>query len=169
MYKKQFQFLLLAVPMCSMLVFTSCSSEDSSDNSGEKPNTEEEKPQEPLVDRDPQVKEYFRVLNDMINEYMDLGETTLEVVEKLDKGELNLLDAATATTALIESMDAIEELNESLAQQGTIKENIEKNLNAKDMLEFKDMYTESITRMDSISKRLEEVDVSKYLKDVDLF
>lgn len=168
MKKKHFQLFLVALPMCAMIVFTGCS-EDEADTKKEEAKKEQEKPKEPLVDRDPQVKEYFKVLNEVINEYLTVGETTLDIAEKLDKGELNLMDAATATSQLVESWNSIEELEESLAQQGTIKENIEKNLNAADMLEFKDMYTESYARMDSISKRLEEVDVSKYLKDIDLF
>ncbi|PWL28146.1 MAG: hypothetical protein DCO96_09215 [Fluviicola sp. XM-24bin1] len=168
MKKKHFQLFLVAVPMFAMFLFTGCSDE-SSDSSGEDPKTEEETPKEPLVDRDPQVKEYFKVLNEMINEYLTVGETTLDIAEKLDQGDLNLLDAATATAELIEAMESIEELNESLTQQGTIKENIEKNLNAKDMLEFKDMYSESMARMDSISKRIEEIDWESYIEGVDLF
>ncbi len=168
MKKKHFQLILLALPMCALLVFTGCSSDETGGNDDET-KTEEEKPKEPLADRDPQVKEYFKVLNEVINEYLTVSETTLGIVEKLDEGELNLIDAASATAQLLESMDAIQELEESLEQQGTIKENIEKNLNAKDIMEFTEMYTESLSRMDSITKRLEEVDVTSYLENADFF
>ncbi|XOV68774.1 MAG: hypothetical protein ACFHU9_06250 [Fluviicola sp.] len=163
---KQFQLLLIALPLCAAFVFTGCSSEEE-DNSNDKAKTEET--QKPLVERDPQVKEYFKVLNEVVNEYVTLGETTLDVVEKLEKAELSVLDGAAATAQLLESLNAIQELEETLEQQGTIKENVEKNLNAKDMLEFKEMYSETMARVDSLSKRLDNIDSAKYLEGVDLF
>lgn len=166
--KKPFYQLFIALPLFTLFVFTSCS-DDKSGSGEEGTKTEEEKPKEPLMDRDPQVKEYFKVLNEMINEYITVGETTLDIAEKLDQGKLGLMDAAKASSQLLEAMEAIQELEESLAQQGTIKENIERNLNAEDILEFTQMYSESLSRVDSITKRLEEVDVSKYLEDYNPF
>ncbi|MCR9172751.1 MAG: hypothetical protein NXI10_09680 [bacterium] len=166
MRKKHFQFLLVALPMFALLAFTSCSNE--ADDTGDGTKTEE-KESKPLIEREPQVKEYFKVLNEVINEYIKVGETALDVLEKLDQDDLNAMDAMTASVKLMESMEAIQELEESLEQQGTIKENVEKNLNAEDILKFTEMYKESMARMDSVSKRLAEIDVNSYLEDVDLF
>lgn len=167
MNKKQFQFFLLALPLCGTFLFTSCSNE--SEDTGEETKTEEEKTKEPLADRNPEVKEYFKVFNEVVNEYVTVSETTLGIVEKLESGDLNALDAISATSDLMKSIEKIEELNESLGQQGTIKENIEKNLNAADIAEFAEMYSESKARIDSVAAQLEEIDLSSYMDNLDLF
>ena len=165
MNKKLFHFLFIGLPLFGVLVFTSCS-EDASEK--EETKIEKKEPEKPLTERNENVKEYFEVLNKMINEYITAGETTLDIVEKLEKGKLGVMDAAVATGELLESMGSIQELNESLAQQGTIKENVEAKLNAKDLAKFQKMYAESLARMDSLSKRLDSVDVDTYINSVEV-
>ena len=126
--------------------------------------TEEEKPEKPLVEREPEVKEYFEVMNGMIEEYLNVGESLISLAEKLDSGDVGLLEYAGVAQELLESWDELDELEESLDQQGTIKENIEAKLNPKDALEFADMYTASLTRIDSLTQRIENLDLEKYLK-----
>jgi hypothetical protein len=161
MKKNNLRLLLLALPMLTLLFTTSCS-EDPADSKDDA--VEEEKPLEPLVDREPEVKEYFKVMNNVIEEYLDAGETLISTMENLESGKLGLLESAAAVQDLMESWESIEELEGSLEKQGTVKENIEAKLNAKDMLEFKDMYSESITRMDELAKRIEDLDLTKYLE-----
>lgn len=158
---KKNYLLLLAFPLCTMLILTGCSGEAPATDETQ---TEEETPQKPLIEREPEVKEYFEVLNNVIEEYLTVGETILTSVEQLDSGDLGLLETAAAAQELYESWDKIEDLNKALEQQGTIKENVEANLNPKDMLEFKNMYEESYKRVEDLIKRVEEIDYEKYLK-----
>jgi len=153
--------LFVALPLLSVFILTGCSEETPET---EEPKVEEEKPKEPLIEREPEVKEYFEVYNDVVDEYITVGETILSTVESLDSGDLGLLETAAAAQELYESWDKLEDLNKALEQQGTIKENIEANLNPKDILEFKNMYEESYNRVEDLIKRVEAIDYDKYLK-----
>jgi hypothetical protein len=157
--KKKFLFGSLTL-LCFVFVLIGCS--DSSSET-EAAGTEKQEPKKPLVEREPEVKAYFEVMNTIIDEYLTVGETVLNSVEKLDSGDLGLLESAAAVQELYESWEEIEELEKALEQQGTIKENIESKLTPKDMLEFKEMYQGSATRIEALVKRLEEVDYEKYL------
>lgn len=163
MNTKFFNTLFIGLPMIGIVLFTSCS-EDKKDSEGAK--TEKKESEKPLLERNADVKEYFEVLNKMINEYISVGETTLDIVEKLEHGKLGIMDAAVASGELVESMAQIEELNQSLAQQGTIKENVEAKLNAKDLAKFNAMYSESLARMDTLSKRLDSLDLNSYSSEL---
>jgi hypothetical protein len=121
------------------------------------------------MDREPEVKEYFKVTNELIEEYLNVGEAILTVAEKFEEGTMGLAEGALAGAELIEAWDKIEELGKSLEQQGTIKENVEANLNAKDALEFAQMYGESIERIEELTERIEAIDVDAYLKVAELF
>ncbi len=161
MKNKNLRLTLFALPIFGLLLFTSCSEDAPAEDTG---TTEEEQPAKPLVEREPEVKEYFEVMNGIIEEYLNVGETLLTSAEKLDAGDLGLIESATAIQDLLESWDALDELEESLGQQGTIKENIESKLNAKDALEFADMYNKSLQRVDSLAQRLDSLDLEKYLE-----
>jgi len=165
MNTRLFQLLIIGLPLFAFVTLYSCS-EDSSNK--EETTKEKKEEQKPLVERNEDVKEYFEVLNDIIGEYMDVAETTLTILEKLDSGKLNVMDAAVASGELVESMSELEELNESLTQQGTIKENVEAKLNAKDLIKFNKMYSESLVRVDSLSARLDSLDIEAYLKKADV-
>lgn len=147
--------------VCMVIALVGCSD---STTETEKSKTEIQEEKKPLVEREPEVKAYFEVMNTIIEEYLTVGETVLNSVEKLDSGDLGLLESAAAVQELSESWEEIEELEKSLEQQGTIKENIESKLTPKDMLEFKEMYQNSAKRIEDLVKRLEEVDYKKYLK-----
>lgn len=162
MKNKNLRLSLLAMPLFGLLLFTSCSEEAPAKE--EEVTTEETQPVKPLVEREPDVKEYFEVMNGMIEEYLNVGETLMTTAENLESGDLGLLESATAIQNLLESWDELDELQESLGQQGTIKENIEAKLNAKDALEFADMYSASVQRIDSLTQRLQNMDLQKYLE-----
>ena len=163
MKNKNLRLLLLALPMFGLLLFTSCS--DNADADGEADAAEEkEVVEKPLEEREPEVKEYFEVMNGIIEEYLNAGETLISTAEKLDAGDLGLLESATAIQDLLEAWDSLDELEESLGQQGTIKENIEAKLNPKDALEFANMYSASLERMEELATRLDNLDLEKYLE-----
>lgn len=160
MRHKKIRLILGLLPVALVLMVSSCSS----GSSEEVTKSEEEVTEKPLVEREPQVKEFFEVMNTMVDECFTLGETVLESVERLDAGKLGLLESAATLQELYESWDKIDEINASLKQQDRLKENLTAKLNPKDLLEFKGMYEASVARMDTIMKRLEAMDVEKYLK-----
>lgn len=166
MKKKTLRLFLVLLPLFAVLFTTSCADEASDEG---KDPVEEQKPIEPLIDREPEVKEYFKVTNELIEEYLNVGESILTVVEKFEEGKMGLAEGAAAGAELITAWESIDELSKSLEQQGTIKENIEASLNPKDALEFAEMYSESAARIEELSKRIEAIDVDTYLKVAKMF
>ena len=161
MQRTKIRMILRVIPIVFLLMFSSCSNESSEEV---RTKSEEAVTEKPLTEREPQVKEFFEVVNTMVDECFTLGETVLESVERLDAGKLGLLETAATLQELYESWDKIDEINASLKQQDKIKENLTAKLNPRDLLEFKDMYETSVARVDTIMKRLEAIDVEKYLK-----
>lgn len=162
MKNKNVRLVFVALPLLGMFLFTSCSEDAASDDSEVVVEKEEE--QKPLEEREPEVKAYFEVMNGIVEEYLNVGETLIAAAEKIDAGDLGLLESASAVQDLLGAWDALDELEESLGQQGTIKENIEAKLNPKDALEFAQMYTASIARMEELATRLDDLDLEKYLE-----
>lgn len=153
--------LMYVLPLTLTMLTVSCSGKEAPE--GENDATEQQEEVKPLVEREPEVKDYLDITKEMVDEYVTVGENLLTTMEKLDAGELGMLESATAVQELLESWDAIDELSHSLEQQEGLKKSIEKKLNKKDMIEFTGMYLETIQRMDSLRQRIESSDLNKYL------
>lgn len=152
--------LIYLLPILASLSFVSCSE----DAPSEKPKKEKEAEVKPLIEREPVVKDYFETMNEVIEEYMNVTETTLNTLEKLDKNELGYVETLSATQDLLVSWNKLNELEASFENQEDLKTTIEKKLNAGDIAEFTAMYAKSMERFNELSKRIEESDLNKYLK-----
>ena len=146
-------------PVMATLILASCSEE-----AAEETNETTQEQQKPLIEREPEVKDYLETMNEMIDEYIGITETLLNTVEDLDAGELNYLESALAAQTVMESWEKLEELEESLEQQEGLQEQIEKRLNGEDIKEFAMMCTETLARLQEVEKRIENSSLQKYLK-----
>ena len=151
--------LIYILPLALTVTLFSCSNNE---------NTEEETPKKevevkPLIERDEEVKDYFETLNDMIDEYINVADNILKAYEELESGDIDVLKAISVTQDLLTSWENIEELNHSLGQQEDMKSVIEKKLNAKDVMEFTTMYSETIARIDSLNQRIQDSNLQKYI------
>lgn len=140
------------------LILASCSEE------APKETNETEQEVKPLLEREPEVKDYIETLDEMVDEYIEITETLLTTVEDLDAGKLDYLASAVAVQTVMESWEALEELEESLEQQESLQDQIEKRLNAKDIQEFAGMVALKLEKMKEVEKRIEESSLNKYLK-----
>lgn len=153
--------LMYLLPLAVLLTLVSCSDEEAK---SEKTVETEKKEPKPLLEREPEVKDYLEITTEIVNEYVAVCENLLTTLEKLDAGELGLMEAAKAAQNLLDSWESIEELEHTLAQQEGVKKSIESRLNTKDIAEFSAMYLETVERVDSLKQRIESSNLNKYLK-----
>lgn len=152
--------LIYALPILISLTFVSCSEQAPS----EKPKEVKPIVEKPLLEREPVVNDYFEIMNEIIDEYMNVTETVLNTLEKLDKKELDYMETLTSTQDLLVSWNKLSELETSFEKQEDLKTSIEKKLNARDIAEFTVMYSKTLERFNELSARIQESDLNKYLK-----
>lgn len=153
--------ILFVLPLTVLLFAVSCSEEKKAIEKEE--TTVKEKDTRPLLEREPEVKDYLESTNEIIEEYLTVAETALTTMEKLDAGTLGLLESASTVQELLVSWTKIDNLSKGLDEQDNLKETIENKLNSDDLLEFTLMYSETIQRVDSLRQRIESSDLTKYM------
>lgn len=146
------------LPLVLFIGMTSCS-----EDAQKEVKTEKKEPLKPLVERDPEVKDYFESMNEMIDEYIVVGETVLTTLEKLDSGKLGYLETAATVQGLLENWQTIDTLQVRINAQEDLKGLIEERLNPKDLAEFAAMYTKTQSRFNEFLMRLEGSDLKKYI------
>ncbi len=152
--------LWIAFPMVAVLILGACT-EDAPEKVKEAPATVEAPL--PLIDRDADVKDYFETMNELVDEYVTLGETILNSLENLDSGKMGYLEMAAAGQDLLESWNKIDVITESIEAHEDLKTTIESKLNPKDVLEFTEMYEQTVARVTALSERIAASDLNKYL------
>jgi len=150
--KKYFAFL----PMFVLLIAASCSETTPK----EEPK---EEPKKPLIEREPEVREYLEVVDELVNEYLTLGEAFLDKMEEVESGEMDIMANLQALSEMGESALKISELTEELQGLEQTKTELEGKLDAEDVIEFGLMFTDKMQRFHDLAKRVE---ASDYLQTV---
>jgi hypothetical protein len=139
--------VLLVLPL-----FYSCSGEPEQEK-------QVEEVKKPLIEREPEVRQYFEVLDDMIDEYMLIAETFLDNAEKIESGDMGALESLSLIAKMGDSALKIQSLNEEMEKLDEKKTSIEEKLPTEDLQEFLLMYADNTAKFMELAKRIEE---SKY-------
>jgi hypothetical protein len=141
------------LPLFLLFVAASCSDQA--------PAEEVEEKEEPkaLIEREPEVREYMEVANEVVEEYITVAETFLENAEKLNEGGMGTIDAISMVTELASASQKIQELNEEMEKLDERKAEIEEKLTAEDVTEFVMLYGETTKRAMELAQRVQQSDI----------
>ena len=116
-----------------------------------------------LAEREPEVREYFKVVNDLLTEYMDLADVFIENSEKISSGKLNTMEMVVLYAEMGQSAIRIQELYTEIEELDEKKSDIEEKLTAEDVQEFVTLYAETTKRAFELAEEIEGVDMKEML------
>lgn len=154
---------LAVLPLFLLFVVTSCSE---AETPTEEPKVEEKKP---LVEREPEVREYLDVVDELVGEYLTLGETFMDNMDKANAGDLSTIEKMQVLLGMSDTALKISELSAELELVDTSKSDLEKKLDADDVIEFGMILTEKMQRFNDLAKRIEEADYEKAVSELSLY
>lgn len=117
-------------------------------------------PKEPLIERNEEVREYFDVLTELIDEYANLVENmaddAIALEEKEEHGEeVTVMDGLSFVTDMVTSGSKIYELSQEIEGMEEQQKDFEENLSAEDFQEFLGLYTKTIKRFTDLAEKLD--------------
>ena len=120
-------------------------------------------PKAPLIERNKEVNEYFVTLNELVDEYCDMIETTINHAKDIDLKEKNgeeasIMDGFEMLTDMAGSAYKISKLAEKIEGMEEQHERFEKDLSADDFEEFLAIYSKAIKRFVDIAKKAESLE-----------
>ncbi len=147
---------LVILPVFLLLVASSCSEAESTPES----SVENEESKKPLLEREPDLKEYLDVLDVAVDEYLTLGENLLDHYESFEEGDMDTFEKIEAMAEISQSLLAIEELTTELGEMEETRSKLEKELDADDLLEFGLLFNDKMERINELSERISTTDFS---------
>jgi len=145
----------LIFPVLSLFLLFSC---------GEKQSDQ------PLIERNPEVKEYFAAMEEVVDEYCNMVEQMVidaQAIEKKEEGgeEATFLDGLKMFENMGTSMYKMAKLSDKIDKMEQRHPEFEDDLSEADFKEFMGIYTTMIKRFYEMGKRLEEAEKDKAAKE----
>lgn len=159
--KKYISFL----PIFLLIVAFGCS---------EPETTPEKEPKEvevkkPLLEREPEVREYFVVVDDMVDKYLTVAETFLDTYDKMEEGEIATIDKITAIGDMTSSFVEIMAITDELSKLEAKRTEVESILDGEDVIEFGLMLSDKLVRYNEIVQRIDSTDFGNTASILDDF
>ena len=120
-------------------------------------------PKEPLIERNKDVREYINVLGELVDEYCNLLEKTMDKAVALEKKEdageeVNFLDGLDMIGGMATSAIKIAQLSEEIERMEKKQEQFKDDLSAADFEEFLKLYTKTLSRFYDMAKKAEKLE-----------
>jgi Mg2+ and Co2+ transporter CorA len=149
---------LAVLPLFLLLIATSCTETDTPSD----PKVEKEEQKKPLLEREPEVREYLEVVDELVDEYLTLGENLLDDYEELESGDMDTFEKFEAIGELAQSVLEIEELTGEFNKLNDKKSKCEEKLDADDIIEFGLLFNDKMERFYELSERVKNTDFSSF-------
>lgn len=148
-------------PLIFLFVTISCSESPEKDVKSEEPIVK------PLIEREPEVREYFEVLDELLDEYVLAAEIFLDSYDKKVKGDIKVLEQIEALGELYESYSNVMELTDEFSELEIKRTDLERSLSEADIIEFGLKFSEKMVRYKELYKRIEETDYHDVAETLD--
>lgn len=161
--KKYVSFL----PIFFLLIAFGCSEEAAP----EKEPTKVE-PKKSLIEREPEVREYFVVVDEMVDTYLTVAEDFLDNYDKMNAGEMEALDKLAALSEMSTSFMEIGALSEEFSKLEAKRTELEGVLDGEDVIEFGIMLADKMVRYNELVQRIDSTDfgnTTSLLDNLDFF
>lgn len=133
---------LAVLPLFTLIVLTSCS------------ETEEK----PLFERNADVRDYLEQVHVFVEEYLELGVALLDLIEARESGEMDVMEKIEALAEMGETAKKISNLSSDLQELEELRSQIEKNLDADDVVEFALIIDEEMRPYYQLAEQVEKSD-----------
>ena len=116
----------------------------------------------PLLEREPEVRKYLEVVDELVDEYFTLGEHLLDDYAELEANTMDPFETLEAIGELAESVLEIETLTEEFNKIEDKKSKFEEKMDADDIIEFGLLFNDKMKRFYELSKRVENTDFTSF-------
>lgn len=117
-------------------------------------------PQKPLMERNEEVRTYIHVLDDLVNEFCELMQTTVDKAAEIDEKEKNgeettFMDGLEMIGGMASSAMKIKKLSDEIEEMEDQQKDFEESLSASDYKEFIKLYNETTSCFYDLAKKSE--------------